>query len=154
MEIVALLLNSNYKPVSYTFLDYDTFTIENVPIGTYYLLIDIIGIPCKPQLVSLSEKNPHKHLRFSLKNDTLTNISSDKYKNELLVSPNPFHSEIFVTTGEHANDFTIELFSLTGKLVHTGLGKTNINLSSLAKGTYILKYTNKTSIHSAKIVKY
>jgi len=70
-------------------------------------------------------------------------------KKELSVYPNPAKSFIKIAGLEKVTDY--EIFSIDGKLIKKGTSNpdSEINISALVKGTYILKFNNQ----SVKIIK-
>lgn len=73
----------------------------------------------------------------------------DISKKDLSVYPNPAKAYIKIAGLEKATSY--EIFSLDGKLIKTGTSNpdSEINISTLAKGTYILKFNNQ----SVKVIK-
>jgi len=57
---------------------------------------------------------------------------------ELSVYPNPANDKISIT-GEVAQ---VTIYSVTGKLVHTSFNKNTVDVSTFAKGLYLVKVTN------------
>lgn len=155
-EISVLLLNSNFKPVKYTALTFDSFLFDHVPYGNYYALIDIIGLPCKPIPVSISVNNPNQQLNFTFNNDTLVeNIPIQRTVN-FRADPNPFYNNITLTLNKTTLEKTwVNIYAITGKLVYNRLltDKT-LNLQNLPSGAYILQVKNPQFFESTKIIKY
>lgn len=81
------------------------------------------------------------------RDNTLANTDFNKQKLE--VYPNPAKSFIKISGLEKSAEY--EIFSVDGKLIKKGTANPNseINISTLVKGTYILKFSNQ----SIKIIK-
>ena len=111
--------------------------------------------------------NPNQQLGFgipdySLANSILTVIESKAEDNlDMLVYPNPFNDELFVSIKDGSGDISsVELFDLTGKSlfyqdVNTSLGN-RVKLSgaeNLGAGIYFLQITVNNQVVKQKIIK-
>ncbi|MEJ6979467.1 T9SS type A sorting domain-containing protein [Pedobacter sp. P351] len=76
-----------------------------------------------------------------------------------LIYPNPFNGTLFINFGDDLSKTAkLSIFSLTGSEVYSkehvlGSGDIELNLSSLAPGTYILKIKTAQSESSSQIIK-
>ena len=87
-----------------------------------------------------------------------TKISSVKAAKGLNTYPNPVKDQLQVNLSGAVNPGgIIQIINLTGKVLKTqqveGAGTVSVNMSQLAKGLYICRYTNGTEIKVEKIVK-
>ena len=111
--------------------------------------------------------NPNQQLGFGipdyfLANSILTVIESKAEDNlDMLVYPNPFNDELFVSIKDGSDDISsVELFDLTGKSlfykdVNTSQGN-RVKLSgaeSLGAGIYFLQITVNNQVVKQKIIK-
>jgi hypothetical protein len=76
--------------------------------------------------------------------------------NSLLVYPNPANSSVFVKLNSVSDKATVEVYNTIGQIVISSKeinnNSTEINVSALAKGVYILKITNGKEVGNVKIV--
>ncbi|WP_139000549.1 T9SS type A sorting domain-containing protein [Hyunsoonleella aestuarii] len=84
----------------------------------------------------------------------LTVLSSkDLAKIEVTVWPNPTRHFLKFSLGQSNNLERINIFSISGKLVFDSLGKTEVNISNLANGLYILRLYASQGIVTRKLIK-
>ena len=80
-------------------------------------------------------------------------VSSD---NNLSVYPNPASTSLNVKLGSVSDKATVEVYNTIGQIVITSQEVTNnsteINVSTLAKGVYILKVSNGKEVSNTKFV--
>ena len=76
--------------------------------------------------------------------------------NNLTVYPNPANSSLFVKLGSVSGKAVVEVYNAIGQVVVSAKEisdiTTEINVSNLAKGVYILKVTNGKEVSNTKIV--
>ncbi|MCI5059172.1 MAG: T9SS type A sorting domain-containing protein [Flavobacteriales bacterium] len=77
-----------------------------------------------------------------------TGISDFELHNSIKVYPNPSNDVINISFAKNANDLTISLFDLNGKLVLQNsemdyISQTAISVESMANGVYLLKINNE-----------
>lgn len=85
---------------------------------------------------------------------SLTVLSSEAFlKSEISISPNPTSGIIKIDLNESVDIKQINLYSIVGKKVYNLVGKSEIDISSLPSGMYILEAkTNKATLVK-KIIK-
>lgn len=75
------------------------------------------------------------------------------------VYPNPAHDNIYVSLSSQAEEVTIQIFDMNGKMVSNSVHKLNnrnnipVNVSSLQPGMYIIKVRTKDAGTSVKVFK-
>lgn len=91
------------------------------------------------------EANVQVNELIGTSSETLTAISC---------SPNPFNNQLFIET-QNNTEYEVEIFSINGQLVHKELitGTTYLDLSSLDKGSYLLKLISKEETYTQKVIK-
>lgn len=76
---------------------------------------------------------------------------------DLLVFPNPFNNSLSIDLKGNKNPFSIQIFSVDGKLVFKSsenrTGLTSVSLENIAQGTYILEIQTAESRAVKRIVK-
>lgn len=74
---------------------------------------------------------------------------NDINQKNIIVYPNPAKSFIKISGLQKSTDY--EIFSIDGKFIKKGISNpdSEINISTLVKGTYVLKFNNQ----SVKIIK-
>jgi hypothetical protein len=80
------------------------------------------------------------------------NIKNTDAQNNLSVYPNPSNGYVTISANSLIN--RVEIFDVSGKLVHTSSInsiQTTINTHSFEKGMYILKAQNKNNINTTKL---
>ncbi len=155
-ETNILLLDTNKEPLKYASLKYNnTFVLNQLPYGDYYLLVNNIGIVSTPLFVSISEDNPIKNINFVINDNGITSIENAEEPNQVAVFPNPFSSNIFLHFNNTANKkIAVVVFNYSGQIIHSELvrifnSKVQINLSHLSNGIYFIK----TPEHTFKVQK-
>jgi hypothetical protein len=83
-----------------------------------------------------------------------TTSVNDADKMELLVYPNPANDEIFITSNEILQNASIRIFDINGKLVISKqLTQNTVNISTLAKGAYVLQLSVNDKLTERRFVK-
>ncbi|MEQ8472913.1 MAG: alpha-amylase family glycosyl hydrolase [Marinoscillum sp.] len=77
-------------------------------------------------------------------------LKADKTSQGLNVFPNPTHGEISVITGEEIQG--LALHDLSGKILMT-TSTSQLNISALQDGLYVLKVQTESGIYSQKVIK-
>lgn len=77
--------------------------------------------------------------------------TNDFDKSKVSVYPNPVKDELNIET--EYNVETVQVFDLTGKTVLTLKGSSNLNVSQLTNGVYILRVTTDNGVLTQKLVK-
>jgi hypothetical protein len=141
--------------------DFGDFSFYDVPDGSYYLWVEIPGLPSDEYLVIVEGGGFISSLDFLVDEENVYLLSkpssNPKYKedlNENWAFPNPAFNEIFVTISENEYHATIKIYDLRGSLIYKSdciPGINKINATDFAPGTYFIKLTTKNSIHLQKI---
>ncbi len=143
------LINSANETLAFTYSDVNgSYQFTNVPIGNYTLKIDV---PYIPQLtdhqITMAGNQTVLGANFEIlsngifaQGDLELNIeeTADQF---VSCYPNPAKNVLYVTN-TMAEDISISMYSLNGRLIQTTLnhpGTTQIDISNLASGVYILK---------------
>ena len=149
----VLLFDTDHKPLKYSFFNYDnTYSLNQLPYGDYYLLVNKIGISATFVLVSISENNPVAEVYFTVdKNEIVTSIPDKEMLNtEQNIFPNPFNNEVTILfTNKHNPEIPIIVYNYSGQVVHSEIlsitgNKAQINLTNLCNGIYFIKTPNRT----------
>jgi hypothetical protein len=143
------LINSANETLAFTYSDVNgSYQFMNVPIGNYTLKIDV---PYIPQLtdhqITMAGNQTVLGANFEImsngifaQGDLVLNI--EETANQFVSCyPNPAKNVLNVTNAM-AEDISISMYSLNGRLIQTTLnhpGITQIDISNLASGVYILK---------------
>lgn len=89
--------------------------------------------------------------------DTISAVNPFEHRHPIVVKPNPFQSDIYITLGMEYTDATIDLFSSLGEPVyHERLtrGENTIHIPSLPDGLYFYQIREKGIVlKTGKIVK-
>lgn len=149
-NICIFLLNESQQPLKYAFLTSDsTFSLNNIPDGNFYLLIDKFGLKTKPIPITLTPENRLMLLSFSLGDENNTKVINAR-EHSLQISPNPFTSQIhiFFDTPDNQDNRLITIYDITGKEMYSetfdiNLPAVTIESGHFENGIYILKTGNK-----------
>jgi len=105
----------------------------------YYITQTINGCPSSPQAIK------HYNGVLSVNEDIKTNLN-------FIIIPNPAKDYLTIETNEEIKEFSI--FDLNGRLLKSETtNKTNINISDLNKGVYLIKIKSENKISIAKFIK-
>lgn len=126
-----------------------TSSISNLAIGTYAVLVT-------------EQSNPAcavwgYHTVFG-PNGNINGINESKKEEAFQIYPNPSQGRFVIENKLSGNtSFDIELFSITGEMVHTQsnlkpVSLTSIALPNLAKGVYLLKINSASSVYTKQLV--
>jgi hypothetical protein len=155
------LVNSANETVAFTYSAVNgSYQFNNVPIGNYTLKIDV---PYIPQLtdhqITIAGNQTVSGANFGImsngifaQGDLVLNI--EETENQFVSCyPNPAKN-VLTISNTLAEDITISIYSLNGRLIETTLnhpGTTQIDISNLASGVYILK--SSTHHFTQRVVK-
>jgi len=109
-------------------------------------IFDLGGASFSYNLVSASSPTTVKAIDFVGNSSTLAGVNGAVTANQQIISntrvvyPNPATDKIYVT-GEVSE---IALYSLQGQLVHTVINRNSMEVSTFAKGLYIVRSTDKS----------
>ena len=88
------------------------------------------------------------------RNRELTSISQQSKKTGLVIFPNPAKDIIFIDIGNKIMDYEIDIYNIEGKhLVHQN-NKSQIDISSLGPGMYLVTIRSERGAYIQKLVKY
>ncbi|TAF12678.1 MAG: T9SS C-terminal target domain-containing protein [Alphaproteobacteria bacterium] len=118
----------NEKP-SATFTFNPTWNVDPIVTNNYQQIVD--------------------YMWTVLRGNTVTSIQTEKDNEMFTVFPNPVQNQLYIITSE--TDFDIEITNLLGQSVLKSKNNTQLDVSQLAKGTYLLNYKGK-SILTKKII--
>lgn len=88
---------------------------------------------------------------FKFVGDLALAVNEGSAKNNLKVYPNPVGDVVNLTASKEVKSVTI--YDLSGKKIKSTTDTKQINVSNLAKGTYILQANYGTSVENTKIIK-
>lgn len=89
---------------------------------------------------------------------TVNSVYSDNNKAFISVSPNPTtnNAKVSLQNGNEDTEYKVIVYSFDGKMLFSTLKSTSefeINFSSLASGTYLLRVVGNSMVYNARIVK-
>ncbi|MDH1883287.1 T9SS type A sorting domain-containing protein [Empedobacter falsenii] len=91
---------------------------------------------------------------FALEGEDNLGVSQVLADNVVSIYPNPTSDVVNVKTLESINVKSIQIVDLTGRVVSTNMDKKSINISSLPKGTYLVKVQDTSGkTFTQKIIK-
>jgi hypothetical protein len=145
----------------------DAFELQKSKDGINFTTIGNINANGFPSSYSFDDLQPHNGLsyyRIKMKNNA-TDFSYSKIvtaylKNnntKIKFSPNPFNENLTITTNElPSSNSMLEIYDTKGILVKSMKiisQNTSINLSSLSKGNYLIKFTENNQVQTQVISK-
>jgi hypothetical protein len=147
--------------------DNGNFAFDNIPDGSYTIIVDIPGMPHDSYYdVNVTGGQIVMNLDYLVGEEYITpenNVTSlppDKLTEEsILVYPNPFREDLVVhVSSAIAGNAEIRMFSITGQMLYqTDLSLTEglnlIDLSKLPGGMYLLEIETDTRLFKQKILK-
>jgi PKD repeat protein len=147
-----LLLNLDHQPLMYTFVDEnDSFVLNHIPYGTYYLLIDKVGIPDKLHEVTINSSVSSKVVNLTINENTTTSIERELTNNNTIsIYPNPFCNFITVNFNNRPEgNVPIKIMNCLGQNIqisHIAISddKLELDLSHLPNGIYLIKILDQT----------
>jgi hypothetical protein len=156
ISIDSILIGSNYRKV-FNLGGANTKWIEGIG-STYGLLNEVEAVPtcsCSWYLVCFQQNDSVKYLNpnFSTCFPTITGIPNYIVKNYVNIFPNPVADNLTIETQANA---TIEIINIQGQTIIQQIvqqGKTDIGISGLAKGVYILRLCSNDKTDFTRIVK-
>lgn len=93
-------------------------------------------------------------MAFALEGEDNLGVSQVLADNVVSIYPNPTSDVVNVKTLESINVKSIQVVDLTGRVVSTNMDKKSINISSLPKGTYLVKVQDTSGkTFTQKIIK-
>ncbi len=157
-NIAMLLYDANMN-----LLDFDLsteegqFRFEFLEYGTYFIRPEKAGSTTNLLQIILSETNQSvENLVFTLNDGEITNIESNAINSTIKIYPNPVKDILNIETTAACE---IRLYSLTGQSIKnttassSGKHQTQLNLSDVTPGVYILEISNNSEKSHTKIIK-
>ena len=91
---------------------------------------------------------------FSIYSDFPNAIETAGFIGGLQLYPNPASANVFIRT-DSADDLNYEIISIDGKVVSTGVGKSNngIDISNLSNGVYVMRVLRDEDVAVLRFVK-
>lgn len=142
------LINEMNQTVAFTYSDITgAYNFSSIPAGTYHILLDV---PYIPQLnvhsVKITDNEYYSGADFSILTDGITaenNLAlsvEDVVTFNALIYPNPAKDRmVIVHNSQEPVDYL--MYQLDGNIAKAGrlnIGKTELNLSDLTNGVYVL----------------
>ncbi len=166
-DVSIILLNADELPVAYAMTDSDgQYSFENLPWGTYKVVLEIAGIEQPAYWVTLSPEMPSvDDQNFIVDEDsaaTTVSTSSIVMGHSISLFPNPTRAEIYLNFElSQTTILNIDLVNVNGQTVlsrrfQLGAGQytETFDLKTLPAGVYQLQMVDAKGTTSRKIVKY
>ncbi|MEZ4960742.1 MAG: T9SS type A sorting domain-containing protein [Saprospiraceae bacterium] len=162
-NVSILLYDAQENYLDHTFTDANgEYSFDNLPLGTYKLMVEITGMEQAERWVSLSADNPvSSGNNFDVTDEGILNGLADLIsKGSFQVFPNPAKDVVNVYL-ETAGSFeaTLALSSLTGQTVlaktenlMAGKQAVQVELSNLPTGIYFLQVSTGKEVMVKKLV--
>ncbi len=133
-----------------------SYTDLTPPVGTIYYQIEIENPnPCS--IGDLKSSNGYYgSTRSNIVNSDQTISISDFYHKSIEIWPNPVKDKLVIRLNKDLTDSNLSIFSLDGKvLIRKRIDKLNseINISHLCSGMYLLRLSNEVHSMTMKFVK-
>ncbi|MFN8208979.1 MAG: T9SS type A sorting domain-containing protein [Bacteroidales bacterium] len=142
--------------------DLGHYSFQNIPLGSYDLLVDILGIPLVDyytvDVVDQSANISNLNYLVGSGGITIPSEIQERGQMEVLLYPNPTRGELNILFREDAGEVKIRLYDLSGRLVHTYEHDAvhgsvlSLDLGSRAKGWYTLVLTGASGTETRKII--
>lgn len=144
-ELVAVYNpSSSSKTFSYSF---------NTPSGAYYINSKSYGTSPSFSASSSTITVPaHSYVVISNMSDpsSVKGVEAEIAEDEVVIYPNPAENVIYVNSNDSAK---VEIYSLSGALVRSVSDSNSVDISSLMRGTYVVKVTTDTKVSYTKLIK-
>ncbi len=136
--------------------DSGKFTVNNLPVGTYKILVDVINVPtANPKTVVLDSANLTASVDLTVNSSgtVTTGIQKATSLNAFALYPNPATDFVTVNTAENV---TINIYNITGLLVAKGTINQfqNLSIEQLPNGIYIASMVKDGITYTQRIVKH
>lgn len=148
----VLLYDESENPLSYRLSASDgAYTFDELPYGTYKLIVDIPGLPATAAWVTISPNEPAKTMNFNVTDQGVTNAKEPAIVNaELLVWPNPVGDDLSVNVKSTVSlDLVMEVISPLGQVLRSENSKVpagdatlHVDTGNLPSGVYLLSLRN------------
>ncbi|TNF48705.1 MAG: T9SS type A sorting domain-containing protein [Bacteroidetes bacterium] len=141
------LFNSNDQLVAFTYSDVDgNYQFSSLPIGTYYILLDLPYIPqINVHNISVTGNEVFSGADFAVLSDGINAVDNliagigELDNNHFTLYPNPAHNELSIIS-DSENVYSIH--SLSGQLIVSGLlieGINQISVDNFSPGIYFVQ---------------
>lgn len=165
-EIVVNLLTLSNTAIASTQTDsLGNFKFQNISDGTFKIWVEMAGKTTTPIIVTVNNSNPNSNNNdFVVKNNTIIpktiSIANIQKRLQMKAYPNPVENQLNIEiNNEYSTQVIIDILNLEGqqlisKTFHlqSGSQTLRINLSDLSTGSYILKLSNQSGIHSEQLI--
>lgn len=143
-QVQIILLNSQHKPVAYTYSKANgQFSFSNLALQQYFLLVEIPGIEAKEEAIVLSKENPSiKTIEIKVNSkDVSTSISypSSFKAVHLTLYPNP--TSQFLKVEAPVSNAWLSITTLDGKVLQKQKfnGIMQFDVTGLLPGAYLIE---------------
>lgn len=165
-KTVVLMLNEQQQPVNFLFTqDNGTFTFENLPLGTYYLVAESAGKVCVPVMVTLTQQNPAvSDLQLDLHDQGATAVNEHPVAHQLRASvfPNPVTDKLYLSLLQPVGSFVeVTISDISGRAFYRnnfqtteGQNLLEIPASSFQRGLYLLRVVDFKGVRTTETLKF
>ncbi len=139
------------------------YEFDDLQFGDYFVQVKIPGVTHTPYKVSLRPTlQIDEEISFEVNgNSVLSGIDGVSFASEILMAPNPTQDVVNVSMILHQNaEVTIQITDILGKVIKEevinyaeGQNITQVNLSDLADGIYMLSLQANGEVFTNKVVK-
>ncbi|MAT56197.1 MAG: hypothetical protein CMN32_17135 [Saprospirales bacterium] len=147
----VLLFDEAEKPLSYRLSASDGgYTFEELPYGTYKLVVDIPGLPATAAWVTISPDQAAITVNFDVNDQGVTDAHEAILNAAISLWPNPAGQTLKVRVNATENlNATVEIISTLGQVLRSeqkaiAAGETNFSIDTgrLSPGIYLLSLRN------------
>ncbi|MEI8201716.1 MAG: T9SS type A sorting domain-containing protein [Bacteroidota bacterium] len=131
----------------------NSFTDIAPPLGMVYYLIEAVNpTPCNPSAKTGGFSSPISNIA----KDIINGVAENNMDLNMQISPNPALDVLNLHISGNTSIAEIKIYNLLGQInrrLTTSTQETNINISDLARGAYIIEVRNDKNISRAKFIK-
>ena len=130
-----------------------TYTDQNGCSGEVELNVVVVNKVKKP-VNKVSKNNPialDENLASKLAKEGIS-LDEITFDAPILVFPNPSEGVFNLAFADETLDFSAEIFDMAGKKIFSAQNQTKIDLSTFAKGSYLLKVNTKEEIFTQVLI--
>ena len=141
------------------------YVFNNLPSGTYQVNIDVTGIGVDSLYsVTLGDNDStQNNLDYCIDStvylcSSKTSVATVQKNTEIKIWPNPTQNQLMIQLPEGKERYSIDIFDLVGNAVFSkanvgNVKLTEVDLSGISEGIYIVKIASENTVTERKIIK-
>ncbi len=157
-NVTLILTSVNDETLSYVMSDENgEYSFNDLPYGTYRLYADYINHDGVFATITIGPGIENEVVNFEVGDqEVMLNSTEVDLSSEISIYPNPVFADVTIELSEDIEVSAASMYDANGRLVSTynlAQGETNINLSALPHGLYLMQIQTNKGVLNKRILK-